>query len=157
MRTLAPVLTIRIATAACSDSPENLMEPVPLDPVEATFASSRLPGISVDGVLDRREWKNSRTWEDLPIRLPEGGTAAGHLYVRNDLENIYFGFVLEEELSSGISNIVVRFFNDGVGPLSVGDDYVIGYVRSVPGTADAMYDGYFEQTDTGFRLSLIHI
>lgn len=152
MRTLTSLLTILIATAGCSETSESTMEPVPLDPVEATFATSApLPGVLVDGVLDHNEWKNSRSWPDLAIRMPEGGTATGHLYVRNDLDNIYFGFVLDAEVPWDVSNIVVRFFNDGVGPLAVGDDYVIGYARSVAGSGNDIYDGYFDQTPTGFR------
>src|SRR5438876_7333632 len=97
-------------------------------PVAAgTQATNALAGFGtpiVDGRLSPGEWQTAASL-DFEVRLPEGGTTPGTIFVMNDATNLYFAIRFARSRVDPGNTAEIDLDKDSSGSISAGDDTLL--------------------------------
>jgi hypothetical protein len=78
----------------------------------------------LDGQFEPGEWNNT-IQIPVNVNLPEGGTAAGTIFIKNDAANLYIALRLPRTTADVGSSVAVEFDTNRDGVLSEGDDAIV--------------------------------
>src|ERR1044071_1655625 len=91
---------------------------------QATNALAGFGTPTVDGRFSPGEWQTAASL-DFEVRLPEGGTTPGTIFVMNDATNLYFAIRFARSRVDPGNSAEIDLDKDSSGSISAGDDTLL--------------------------------